>query len=162
MVSLGIWWVLVQPSEWEKRIANKITDWGLISRIYKQLTQLYTRKTKTQSKTGQKKKTTKTGQKTQRDIFPKKTYRCIINPWKDVLHCSLFSSVQSLSHVQFFVTPWIAAWEKCKSKMGYQNPSSKNLQTVNAGEQVQKRKPSCTDGGMQIDTTTMEKLKPGT
>ena len=34
-----------QPSEWEKIIANKTTDKGLISKIYKQFIQLKTRKT---------------------------------------------------------------------------------------------------------------------
>ena len=34
-----------QPSEWEKIIANETTDKGLISTIYKRLTQLNTRKT---------------------------------------------------------------------------------------------------------------------
>ena len=34
-----------QPSEWEKIIANETIDKGLISKIYKQLIQLNTRKT---------------------------------------------------------------------------------------------------------------------
>ena len=33
-----------QPSEWEKIIASETTDKGLISKIYKQLTQFQTKK----------------------------------------------------------------------------------------------------------------------
>ena len=34
-----------QPTEWEKIFASEVTDRGLISKIYKQLTQLYVKKT---------------------------------------------------------------------------------------------------------------------
>ena len=42
-----------QSTEWEKIFANKTTDNGLISKIYKQLVQLYFKKYQTtQSKKG--------------------------------------------------------------------------------------------------------------
>ena len=59
-----------KPSEWEKIIANETTDKGLISKIYKQLIELNTRKTNNPIK--------KWG-KDLKDISPKKTYRWLTN-----------------------------------------------------------------------------------
>jgi len=42
--------------------------------------------------------------------YPKKTYRWLINTWKNAQHHSLFGqSVQSLCRVWLFVTPWTIA-----------------------------------------------------
>ena len=60
-----------QPSEWEKIIANEATDKQLISKIYKQLMQLNSRKNKRPNQ--------KIGQRAKQDISPKKTYRWLTN-----------------------------------------------------------------------------------
>ena len=59
-----------QHSEWEKIIANEVTDKELISKIYKQLLQLNFRKINDPVK--------KMGQRT-KHISPKKTYRWLTN-----------------------------------------------------------------------------------
>ena len=58
-----------QTSEWEKIIANETTDKGLISKLYKQLIQLNTRKTNNPIKKWEK----------YLDISPKKKYRRLTN-----------------------------------------------------------------------------------
>ena len=56
-----------QPSEWEKIVRNETSDKGLISKIYRQLIQVNTRKTNKPIK------------KREKDISPNKTYKWLTN-----------------------------------------------------------------------------------
>ena len=73
-----------QPLEWEKIIANETTDKGLISKIYKQLIQLNTRK--------RRKKKKKPIEKWEKDLnrhFSKEDIQMANKYMRNSQHCSL-------------------------------------------------------------------------
>ena len=110
-----------QPTEWDK-VSNDATDKGLTCKIYKQLTQLNSKKPTTQLKNGQ---------KIWRDISPK-IYR---RPtWKNVQCHKLLEKYKSklLSGITSHLSEW---------------PSLTCQQITKAGEGVEKREPSYTVGG---------------
>ena len=113
-----------QPSEWEKIITNEATDKELISKMYKQHLQLNSRKINDPIKKWAK----------ELNRYFSKEDRPMANKHMERCSTSLITrEMQIKTTVRYHLTPVRMA-------------SIQNLQTINAGEGVEKREHSCSVG----------------